>query len=113
MKLYISGPMTGIPDFNAPAFNAAAAELRAAGYDVINPADNGSDESKTWADYMRIDLRQLLDCDGMALLPGWSASRGARLEKYVATELGMPATAASHWIQQAHRLDDLIRELVS
>jgi hypothetical protein len=38
-KIYLSGPMTGLPDLNFPAFHAEAARLRALGYDVINPAE--------------------------------------------------------------------------
>ena len=39
MRIYISGPMTGKPDFNHPAFNAAAIRLREEGHFVINPAE--------------------------------------------------------------------------
>ena len=39
-RVYIAGPMTGLPDFNYPAFNAAAAKLRALGLEVLNPAEN-------------------------------------------------------------------------
>lgn len=38
MKVYISGPMTGLPEFNYPAFFAAAEALEARGYETINPA---------------------------------------------------------------------------
>lgn len=100
MRLYISGPMTGIEDYNFPAFNAAADQLRAAGYDVANPADGGADESKTWADYLREDLRILLDCDAVALLPGWTESKGARLETYVAEALGMRLWAVEMWLMK-------------
>jgi len=40
MKLYLAGPMRGYPEFNHPAFHAAAAELRASGHAVFNPAEH-------------------------------------------------------------------------
>lgn len=86
-RLYISGPMTGMPDWNYPAFNAKASELRAMGLEVVNPAEDKEPDLE-WSDYLRIDIRLLMDCDGIYMLPGWSESRGARLEHHVARELG-------------------------
>ncbi len=37
MRLYLSGPMTGCPDLNRPAFDAAEKRLTAQGHFVINP----------------------------------------------------------------------------
>lgn len=88
-RVYISGPMTGKPELNFPAFNKAAAELRAAGFDVINPAEIGEVPGLEWADYMRADIRMLMDCDTVATLPDWKKSKGARLEVHIAGELGM------------------------
>mgnify|MGYP000078277595 CR=1 FL=1 len=87
--LYLSGPMSGIPDFNFPAFQAAAAHLRAQGYTVINPAEFGEGDGLAWSDYLRKDIRALMDCATIVLLPGWGASKGARLEEHIARELGM------------------------
>ena len=89
MKIYISGPMTGMPDLNFPAFNRAAEQLRAAGHDVVNPVEVNDGHSSEWADCMRNDIRALMDCDTVALLPGWHDSRGATLERHIAQELGM------------------------
>lgn len=88
-SIYLSGPMTGLTDFNRPAFNAEAARLRALGYHVENPAENP--EQSSWAAYMRVAVRQMLTCDKVALLPGWKRSRGALIEHWIAVALGMPA----------------------
>jgi Domain of unknown function (DUF4406) len=87
--VYISGPMTGLPQFNFPAFNTAAAALRSMGYTVVNPAEFGEGEGLAWSDYLRKDIRALMDCATIVLLPGWGASKGARLEEHIARELGM------------------------
>ena len=39
LRLYLAGPMTGLPDHNVPDFHAATAELRAAGYEATSPAE--------------------------------------------------------------------------
>lgn len=90
--VYISGPMSGIEDWNFPAFNAAADKLRAAGYPVINPADFGVKEGQTWRECLARDLAALVHCDVLVLLPGWIKSKGACLEVHVAEELGMETT---------------------
>lgn len=96
MKVYIAGPMTGIEDFNFPAFHAAAAHLRANGYEVVNPAEVNPDTTLTWEQCMRLDIPQLCTCDAIALLPGWENSRGARLECHLAEALGMPQVRFGH-----------------
>lgn len=95
MRIYLAGPMTGYPEWNFPAFNAEAARLRRLGHDVVNPAEHGADPAMSWADYLRLDLAQLLTCEAVALLPGWEASKGATLERHVATALGMKVFEAS------------------
>ncbi len=87
-RIYLAGPMTGLPDENYPAFNAEAARLRALGFEVENPAENPRQQN--WSEYMRVSIRQMLTCDGVAILPGWTESRGALLERYVANQLGIP-----------------------
>lgn len=39
MRWYLSGPMTGLPSLNRPAFHRVAASVRAAGHDALNPAE--------------------------------------------------------------------------
>jgi hypothetical protein len=89
--IYISGPMSGKPDLNFPAFHEAAARLRASGHAVINPAEmDESDEApKEWHEYLRRDIAELVKCTHIAMLPGWQDSRGATLEKHIADALGI------------------------
>ena len=44
-RLYVAGPMTGLPDHNYPAFAEAAARLRAVGYEVESPANSSDQET--------------------------------------------------------------------
>lgn len=87
--VYISGPMSGYVDYNFPAFFAAAELLQAQGHEVVNPADHGLIEGAGWDDYMRYNLARMMRCEVIALLPGWSRSRGAQQEKQIAEALGL------------------------
>lgn len=89
MKIYISGPMTGHPDLNFPAFHEAAASWRAGGHEVVSPAELEGPDDEAWAYYLRRDLKVLVDCDAIVLLAGWETSKGAALELHVARALGM------------------------
>ena len=59
-RVYIAGPMTGLPAFNYPAFHAAAATLRQAGYVVENPAENEPPPRVTWQGWMRLGIVQMM-----------------------------------------------------
>ena len=111
MKIYLAGPMRGIPQFNFPAFYAAAAKLRAEGHFVFSPAERDNerhgtdiskgnamgDESKAAKDH-GFNMREALahdlaficaDADAIALLPGWESSKGANAERATALALGL------------------------
>jgi hypothetical protein len=110
-RVYVAGPMSGIPEFNFPAFNAAAAKLRAEGYVVFNPAERdierhgGVDISKGNATGSQehaakehgFSLREALaddtawickEANAIAMLPGWENSKGARAEWHLSLALG-------------------------
>lgn len=93
-KIYIAGPMTGIEHFNYPAFMAARDHLIKLGYDAHSPTDsevddNGVPGSVPYQVYFKAGLVLMLKCDSLALLPGWTGSKGARREVMVALSCGM------------------------
>lgn len=77
MILYLSGPITGVPDFE-DRFIVAEMLIEEMGPTVINPAILPLGLKP--ADYMRISLAELEAADAVALLPGWERSRGAQIE---------------------------------
>jgi len=133
MKIYVAGPMRGIPEFNFPAFHAAAAWLREQGHTVFNPAERdievtGVDISKgnltgdnaqaeaehgfNLREALKDDLVFIcLEADAIALLPGWENSKGANAELATARALGlevrniiMDGTAMAWREQQGERV---------
>lgn len=111
MRIYLAGPMRGIPEFNFPAFFAAADKLRADGHIVFNPAErdnlvHGTDISKgnttgdeaiatqqhgfNLRDALGADLAWICaEAEAIALLPGWENSKGANAERATAIALGL------------------------
>jgi hypothetical protein len=114
-RVYIAGPMSGLPQFNFPAFYAAAEALRACGYDVVSPAElddaedkgaamaskdgNPAHAARSWGDFLARDVKLLADgvviqntyepIDGIIFLPGWEKSKGAKLEAFVGVLKGL------------------------
>lgn len=93
-RVYIAGQMTGIPEYNFPAFNEAAAKLRNSGFIVVNPAEHGIIDGAEWGDYLRYDIGGLVTCERMHLLKGYETSKGVALELTIANTLGIPITYA-------------------
>jgi hypothetical protein len=87
-KLYLAGPMTGLPSLNRADFIDAAVRLRFLGFDVISPVELNP-PSRDWAAAMKVAIPALMRCDAVALLPGWENSRGAALEVQIARQCEM------------------------
>jgi hypothetical protein len=110
MKLYIAGPMTGRAHFNFPAFDCAVASLEYQGFECVSPADldeygtrleainspdgapgSGGAGDATWGDFLSRDVKVIADVvDGVALMPEWETSKGARLEAFICRHVGKP-----------------------
>jgi hypothetical protein len=108
MKYYLAGPMRGYPDFNFPMFDRVTAHLRSIGDEVVSPAEHDREtypDIETWEGYtlgntslcpefslreaLLWDLTQIMECDGIVLLPGWEKSSGAAVEHALARALGL------------------------
>ena len=108
MKIYIAGPMRGIPFYNFPAFDKAAIWLMVRGYKPLSPADidrkHGFDamEMPVLSDWdtipdslclntiVRRDVLAIIDeADGYCTLKGWEKSKGARAEVALCQWLGL------------------------
>ena len=87
MIIYIAGKITGDDNYRAK-FAAVAELLTADGHIVLNPAV--LPEGMSHADYMRINMAMIDTADGVALLPDWEDSPGARLEHEYCGYIGKP-----------------------
>lgn len=78
MILYIAGKMSGFPDMGRARFREAEERLRQRGHVVLNPAalPIGLPPDR----YMPICLAMIDASEGIYLLDGWRASRGATIE---------------------------------
>ena len=111
--------MRGQPEFGFPKFDIAAVQLRAAGYDVISPAehdrDHGFDPAGLTGDEDLLglgfslretllwDLEQVMEVDGVALLDGWENSLGAKAEVALADAIGTESARVYSWLARADR----------
>lgn len=102
MSLYLSGPITGMPELNKPAFDELREVLRPLFKNVLVPHDffDGVDtEGWTWQQYMRTCIRELVTADAIFLMSGWASSRGAKLEAHIAEQIGLQAFSQSMFFQ--------------
>lgn len=116
MRIYVSGPITGYPEHNVPAFTAAVDKLRKDGHAVVNPIELSAafgtldeieqaflcwetrlpDGTFLHAERVRLreavmdaDLAAVRSCDAIYLLRGWQRSRGAKKELAEALRNGL------------------------
>ena len=129
MKLYLAGPMSAIPSFNFPAFDAAAQRLKEDGYEVISPAEIDSPEMRdaclasehgdladlppgeSYGALLGRDIEIVIDdVDGVFALQDWEKSRGARIEVFTAVQMGKPVYSAEKWEEAPSRVRPETRE---
>jgi hypothetical protein len=100
MLVYLSGPMSGIKDYNFPEFMRITKILRDTfKWSVINPAEEDNltqedldkikdfsvDEEKRMSFLIRdIILMITRGINGIVMMPGWENSKGAKIELFIA-----------------------------
>lgn len=99
MRVYLAGPMRGIPESNYPLFKTVAQRLREDGHIVFSPVDWDTEnhgpggchsESFDLRKALAADLEWIcLEAEAVALLPGWQNSKGATAERATAIALGL------------------------
>jgi len=85
-RIYIAGPMSGLPDCNRLAFHTEANHQRERGHIPLNPAI--LPEGLTQAEYMACSLPMVMLADELVMLPGWRDSQGATAEFHLAMKYG-------------------------
>jgi hypothetical protein len=102
LKYYLSGAISRQANFKY-YFKSYEDKLRYWGItDIFNPAETEWPENVKWETCLKYDLKVLVDCDVLVLLPNWRKSRGVKLEVHVAKALGI----------QVIEFNDLIKEAV-
>lgn len=86
--VYISGPMTGVEDFNRPLFTKVKKMVAQTGATVLSPAD--IKQGPPWEQQMKQCVRHIADSTKMVMLPGWENSRGALIEHMIACQVMIP-----------------------
>ena len=89
MKYYISGKISGIEDAAPGLFESAEKELKAKGFETVNPMTLNHEHDKSWHSYMREDVKALCECDAIYMLSNWTDSKGAIIEHTIAMYLGL------------------------
>lgn len=101
LRLYISGKITGDPEYKLKFFEAelmlggaAFGIPNAKDYLVSNPARINETD---WKTAMKAAIMLMMCCDGVALLPDWEKSKGAKIERELALALDMTVKPIGEW----------------
>lgn len=114
--VFLSGPMTGIKNYNREAFDDAEYAIRQKylyrnePVEIINPAASdyvqGAERtgqevqvgSKEYATILGSCLDRLKGATVVVMLPGWEKSKGASIEHYAAERMGILTTTLESYL---------------
>ena len=91
MKIYISGQITGLNYVDAfEKFKTAEKEInKETSNQAVNPMNLSHDHDQSWESFMLEDIKALFECDAIYMLKNWCNSKGARIERSIAIEMGI------------------------
>jgi len=88
-KIYLAGQVTGRNyDEAYKQFETAEIALRKYGFDVVNPL-RFVHRNEDWQIAMKTCIGRLVECDACYMLRGYEFSQGAKMELFIAIQLGM------------------------
>lgn len=89
--VYISGPMSNLPDYNRPAFHLMERIIKQTGCRVLSPAryPDKATELMSYQDHMRRDIKMVCESNIMIVMNGWEVSKGVEVELAVAKSIGI------------------------
>jgi len=93
MKVYLSGPVTGLENNNREQFEYFSSLLESVGFETIIPTKMVS-EGTDWHCAMRTCIAAMMKADLLVMLQGWPHSKGATIEHRIAKELDIPVLYA-------------------
>lgn len=106
--IILSGPMSGLPEYNYAAFRWAANVLRAEGYQVYNPSEYDHAIGSTWGEMVGTCLETMrmmhnMDCVcTLAYLQGWDDSAGATVERALADYYNWDIESVTDILRSTH-----------
>ena len=101
-RIYIAGPMTGLPNYNRKAFIMAAVHI-ATKTNLIPIHTAWIRDGLAWSEYMELAQDMLSLCDLVCVLPGWEQSKGARMEVGLASDAKLPVIEQDKVVEEFGR----------
>ncbi|TFH96566.1 DUF4406 domain-containing protein [Porphyromonas levii] len=104
-KIYISGPITGLPEEKVRYdFHEAENRLRRLfpTYELVNPLHNVLPFDAPWEEHIEADLRIMEECNAVYFMDGWENSLGCQVEHARAVELLIDRYYQSPIKQKSH-----------
>ena len=115
VKVYVSGKMRGVRDYNRIKFAKWTRKLNEEGYEAVNPFKVGEKfgrpediekDHELFAKVFDADMKALAECDAIFMMNGWATSSGAKCELLYALEHNMVImTESEHQLSDNEKID--------